>query len=169
MNKATLVPILGVWLAILPFLGFPKIWDDVFIAFTGVALIGVVVYPRLRDFLKAFFDQKDGFTPTGEPDPAGATVRGIVTLEKINAWLAKAKDRKVEQAEVKEPTSDLIKLSPRSIHRIVTRKNEAKKAEKIIERPISPSNIENMTDVQPKKVSSTSSQETVPLEDKLTP
>ncbi|MDR3519937.1 MAG: hypothetical protein P4L63_03590 [Candidatus Pacebacteria bacterium] len=40
MRKARIVLILGTWVAILPYLGFPYSWKDTLSFFTGIALIG---------------------------------------------------------------------------------------------------------------------------------
>jgi len=40
MRKARILLILGTWVAILPYLGFPYSWKDTLSFFTGIALIG---------------------------------------------------------------------------------------------------------------------------------
>ena len=39
MRKARILLILGVWMAILPFLGFPYSWKDIFTTLTGLGLL----------------------------------------------------------------------------------------------------------------------------------
>jgi hypothetical protein len=39
MRKARILLVLGVWMAILPFLGFPFSWKDVLTTLTGLGLI----------------------------------------------------------------------------------------------------------------------------------
>ena len=41
MKKARTLLILGVWVAILPYLGFPYSWKDIFITLSGLGLIYV--------------------------------------------------------------------------------------------------------------------------------
>ena len=39
MKRAYIVLITGVWVAILPYLGFPHIWKNVLMSFSGLGLI----------------------------------------------------------------------------------------------------------------------------------
>jgi len=39
MRKERTLCILGVWVAILPFLGFPNLWREIFFLLSGLALI----------------------------------------------------------------------------------------------------------------------------------
>ena len=39
MNKAYMFLILGIWVTILPYLGFPSSWKDVFYTLTGLGLV----------------------------------------------------------------------------------------------------------------------------------
>ena len=39
MRKARILLVLGIWMAILPFLGFPYSWKDVLTTLTGLGLI----------------------------------------------------------------------------------------------------------------------------------
>ncbi|MFH1201008.1 MAG: hypothetical protein V1484_01615 [bacterium] len=41
MRKARIFLILGIWITVLPYLGFPYSWKDVLITLSGLGLIGV--------------------------------------------------------------------------------------------------------------------------------
>ena len=41
MQKARIFLILGIWITVLPYLGFPYSWKDVLVTFSGLGLIGV--------------------------------------------------------------------------------------------------------------------------------
>ena len=51
MRKAYILLILGIWLAILPYLGFPYSWKDVLGSLTGLGLIyfSYVLYKEFKD------------------------------------------------------------------------------------------------------------------------
>ncbi|MFZ2150314.1 MAG: hypothetical protein WAV15_04105 [Minisyncoccia bacterium] len=51
MQKARIFLILGVWVAILPYLGFPYSWKDILFTITGIALIclSYVLYKEIRE------------------------------------------------------------------------------------------------------------------------
>lgn len=50
MSKRRLILLAGLWLVLLPFLGFPPSWDNVFIVITGtfVIIIGLHGFGRRR-------------------------------------------------------------------------------------------------------------------------
>ena len=39
MRKAKTILLLGIWIAILPYLGFPSLWKNILFALTGLVLI----------------------------------------------------------------------------------------------------------------------------------
>lgn len=39
MHKARTILLLGVWIAVLPYLGFPSLWKNILFALTGLVLI----------------------------------------------------------------------------------------------------------------------------------
>lgn len=51
MLKARILLFLGLWVAVLPFLGFPNSWKDIIMTISGVALIllSYVFYRELID------------------------------------------------------------------------------------------------------------------------
>jgi hypothetical protein len=60
MRKARILLVLGVWMAILPFLGFPYSWKDVLTTLTGLGLIylGYMIFLdyKTRESKKETFD-----------------------------------------------------------------------------------------------------------------
>jgi uncharacterized membrane protein len=41
MRKARILLILGIWVAVLPYLGFPQSWKNVLFPLSGLGLVGV--------------------------------------------------------------------------------------------------------------------------------
>ena len=68
MRKAYILLILGIWLAILPYLGFPYSWKDVLGSLTGLGLIyfSYVLYTEFREKDKKTFDNFRENTDFGE-------------------------------------------------------------------------------------------------------
>ena len=60
MRKARILLVLGIWMAILPFLGFPYSWKDVLTTLTGLGLIylGYMIFLdyKTRENKKETFD-----------------------------------------------------------------------------------------------------------------
>lgn len=50
MKKAWIVLVLGIWIAVLPYLGFPYSWKNVLMTITGIGLIYVsfLLYKELK-------------------------------------------------------------------------------------------------------------------------
>jgi len=50
MYKAYVLLVLGVWLAVLPYLGFPYSWKDILTTVTGLIIIGLsfMLYKELK-------------------------------------------------------------------------------------------------------------------------
>ncbi|MEI8130063.1 MAG: hypothetical protein WCG55_00995 [bacterium] len=50
MNKEKVLLILGVWLIILPFLGFPDLWKTILISATGVVVVylSALIWKQVR-------------------------------------------------------------------------------------------------------------------------
>ena len=46
MGKDVILMLLGVWIALLPFLGFPNSWDKVLFLISGVILISIGISMR---------------------------------------------------------------------------------------------------------------------------
>lgn len=51
MRKARILLICGVWMALLPYLGFPYSWKDILETLTGLGLIffSYMIYKELKD------------------------------------------------------------------------------------------------------------------------
>ena len=49
MTKDLVIIALGIWVAVLPFLGFPNSWDRIFLVITGLS-ISVLMFLLRRDF-----------------------------------------------------------------------------------------------------------------------
>jgi hypothetical protein len=49
MRKARILSFLGIWIAILPYLGFPYSWKDVLLTLTGLGII-YISYAFYRDY-----------------------------------------------------------------------------------------------------------------------
>jgi len=64
MKKAWTLLVLGVWVAILPFLGFPYSWQGVLISLTGLALIylSFVLYKEFRNKQENEDEKFDNFS-----------------------------------------------------------------------------------------------------------
>lgn len=60
MTKARILLILGVWVAVLPYLGFPSSWKDLLFIFSGIVLIyfSYVLYKdsKMKEYPKKSFD-----------------------------------------------------------------------------------------------------------------
>jgi hypothetical protein len=60
MRRVRVLLILGIWVAVLPFLGFPYSWKDILTALSGLALIYIsfVMYreSKVREIGKETFD-----------------------------------------------------------------------------------------------------------------
>jgi hypothetical protein len=50
MRRARILLTLGIWVAILPYLGFPRSWKNILFTITGFALayLGYVLYKELK-------------------------------------------------------------------------------------------------------------------------
>lgn len=60
MRKIRVILILGVWVAVLPYLGFPSLWKNIFFFISGAGMIyiGYILYQeyKLAEGGKATFD-----------------------------------------------------------------------------------------------------------------
>ncbi len=58
MRKAYKLLILGIWVAILPYLGFPSFWKNILFSLSGLGLIyfSFVMYKNSKDKKKVVFD-----------------------------------------------------------------------------------------------------------------
>jgi uncharacterized membrane protein len=56
----------GVWLIILPFLGFPQVWKDILITVTGVVVtyVGALLYKKFRTRASMMETKTETFTET---------------------------------------------------------------------------------------------------------
>ncbi|MDP6387869.1 MAG: hypothetical protein QGG63_01145 [Candidatus Pacebacteria bacterium] len=43
MSKHTIIIVLGIWVAVLPFLGFPGFWKTLFFVFSGLGIIALIL------------------------------------------------------------------------------------------------------------------------------
>lgn len=59
MRNARILMILGIWIAVLPYLGFPNFWKNILFNLTGLGLVGFS-YLLYKDFKKST-DQKEDF------------------------------------------------------------------------------------------------------------
>lgn len=61
MQRARILLGLGVWIAVLPYLGFPYFWKNILLSLAGIGviLLGLVVY---REFKKERGDSYDNFS-----------------------------------------------------------------------------------------------------------
>jgi hypothetical protein len=61
MRKARLLLILGTWVAILPYLGFPYTWKEVFFTLSGLGII-YMSYSLYKDYKKSENKSFDNFS-----------------------------------------------------------------------------------------------------------
>lgn len=64
MKKAWILLVLGIWITILPYLGFPYSWKDVLTALTGIGIIYVsfVLYKESKTKEKKEEERFDNFS-----------------------------------------------------------------------------------------------------------
>lgn len=58
MWKTRILLILGIWITILPYLGFPYSWKDVLITLSGLGLIGVSYMLYQESKIKEIIEEK---------------------------------------------------------------------------------------------------------------
>lgn len=63
MRKEKTIFIIGLWIIVLPFLGFPTNWKTVMLVMTGIALIylGYLFYMEAKDRLSKIENQTESF------------------------------------------------------------------------------------------------------------
>ena len=63
MRKEKTIFIIGLWIIVLPFLGFPSSWKTVMLVLTGVALIylGYLFYMEAKERLAKIENQAESF------------------------------------------------------------------------------------------------------------
>jgi hypothetical protein len=72
MSKRTIVFCLGVFVALLPFLGFPQSWDTLLFVSAGILLSTIVWIPVRHS---SFHYKQDEMTPETDPNPIFAEHR----------------------------------------------------------------------------------------------
>ena len=59
MKKAWILLILGVWVAVLPYLGFPYSWKDVLVTFSGLGLVYISFILYKESKIKEIKEEKN--------------------------------------------------------------------------------------------------------------
>ena len=64
MKKARILLILGIWVAVLPYLGFPNSWKNVLLTLSGLGLIyfSYVLYKQSKAVEKVIEETFDNFS-----------------------------------------------------------------------------------------------------------
>ncbi len=65
MTKDLIIIILGVWVALVPFLGFPNDWDIAIFVFSGLAIVVLTLLLR-RELTHLLTDDRHGFSRRGD-------------------------------------------------------------------------------------------------------
>ena len=72
MSKSRMIITLGVLVALLPILGFPRAWEGAFQVFAGLAIVGISLWSKIdrKLALKAKAQMRQRRTVTEVPTPA---------------------------------------------------------------------------------------------------